>query len=244
MAKTRREFTPEFKREAVALLESRGRPQMQVAAELGIQPSMLRQWRATLNGAPPRPRPAGSTGALPSSPIASPSDQAAEIARLRRELDRTRMERDVLKNVWPAPSARWSMKVPVSGLHKRIRHVGTGPPPRWRAARPGPHKHVGLNEPLFLPGFRNAARPSGHLHCPPADLMDPRRSLAFRSGSTSRDVSGVSRLQLSLEAHALPQRRPGDPGELGGERDDHGVVVRPRQQASQPSTGCVFCLGH
>jgi transposase len=31
------------------------------------------------------------------SPVASPSDQAAEIARLRRELDRTRMERDVLK---------------------------------------------------------------------------------------------------------------------------------------------------
>ncbi|MFB0493620.1 transposase-like protein [Methylobacterium sp. OAE515] len=44
MAKTRREFTPEFKREAVALLESSGRPQMQVAAELGIQPSMLRHW--------------------------------------------------------------------------------------------------------------------------------------------------------------------------------------------------------
>ncbi|SEP51376.1 Transposase, partial [Methylobacterium sp. ap11] len=42
MAKTRREFTPKFKREAVALLESSGRSQMQVAAELGIQPSMLR----------------------------------------------------------------------------------------------------------------------------------------------------------------------------------------------------------
>ena len=97
MAKTRREFTPEFKREAVALLESSGRPQMHVAAELGIQPSMLRQWRATLNGAPPRPRSAGSTGSAPPSPVASPSDQAAEIARLRRELDRTRMERDVLK---------------------------------------------------------------------------------------------------------------------------------------------------
>ena len=97
MAKTRREFTPEFKREAVALLESSGRPQMQVAAELGIQPSMLRQWRVMLNGASPRPRSAGSMGASPPSPVASPSDQAAEIARLRRELDRTRMERDVLK---------------------------------------------------------------------------------------------------------------------------------------------------
>ncbi len=53
MAKTRREFTPEFKREAVALPGSSGRPQMQVAAELGIQPSMVQQWRATLNGAEP-----------------------------------------------------------------------------------------------------------------------------------------------------------------------------------------------
>ena len=46
MAKTRRAFTSEFKREAVALLESRGRSQTQIAAELGIQPSMLRNWRA------------------------------------------------------------------------------------------------------------------------------------------------------------------------------------------------------
>ncbi len=116
MTKTRREFTPtlasptgfacrslkpappEFKREAVALLESSGRPQMQIAAELGIQPSMLRQWRTTLMSGSPPPRPAGLPGAAPASPVASPSDQAAEIARLRRELDRTRMERDVLKN--------------------------------------------------------------------------------------------------------------------------------------------------
>jgi len=42
IAKTRREFTPEFKREAVALLESSGRPQMQIGGELGIQPSMRR----------------------------------------------------------------------------------------------------------------------------------------------------------------------------------------------------------
>ena len=45
MTKTRRTFTDEFKREAVALLESSGRPLMQVVAELEIQPSMLRGWR-------------------------------------------------------------------------------------------------------------------------------------------------------------------------------------------------------
>ncbi len=97
MAKARREFTPEFKREAVALLESSGRPQMQIAAELGIQPSMLRQWRASLNGVTSRPQPGASPRSISAIPVASPSDQAAEVARLRRELDRTRMERDVLK---------------------------------------------------------------------------------------------------------------------------------------------------
>jgi len=42
MTTKRRFFTDEFKREAVALLESSGRPREHVAKELGIQPSMLR----------------------------------------------------------------------------------------------------------------------------------------------------------------------------------------------------------
>ena len=97
MGKSKRTFTPEFKQEAIALLESSGRPQMHIAAELGIQPSMLRQWRAALVGLPPR---SVATVVTPASASlrTSPSDQAAEVARLRRELDRTRMERDVLKN--------------------------------------------------------------------------------------------------------------------------------------------------
>lgn len=97
MTKTRRDFTPEFKREAVALLESSGRPLMQIATELGISPSMLRNWRAVVNGGRPRSRARTRAPSPNASPIASPADQAAEIARLRRELDRTRMERDVLK---------------------------------------------------------------------------------------------------------------------------------------------------
>ena len=97
MARTRREFTPEFKREAVALLESSGRPQTQIAAELGIQPSMLRNWRAVINGAPPRSRVQAAAGPAATASAASPADQAAEIARLRRELERVRTERDILK---------------------------------------------------------------------------------------------------------------------------------------------------
>lgn len=97
MARTRRELIPEFKREAVALLAGSGRPQMHIAAELGIQPSMLRQWRTTLNEASP-PAAAGRIGgSAPAIPVASPSDQAAEVVCLRRELDRARMELDVLE---------------------------------------------------------------------------------------------------------------------------------------------------
>jgi transposase len=93
MSGTRRRFTDEFKREAVALLESSGRPLGQIAQELGIQPSMLRHWRR-------RQSTPGGTAALSSKQTASPlgsADQAAEIARLRKENDRLRMERDILK---------------------------------------------------------------------------------------------------------------------------------------------------
>jgi len=93
MPKTRREFSPEFKREAVALLESSGRPLMPVATEVGISPSMLRTWRAVVRGGTARSRATVST----ISPMPSPADQASEITRLRRELDRMRLERDVLK---------------------------------------------------------------------------------------------------------------------------------------------------
>jgi transposase len=63
MNKTRREFTPEFKHDAVALLRSSGRSLTQVMGELGIQPSMLRSWRRQPDGEVPQPQPsAPSTG--------------------------------------------------------------------------------------------------------------------------------------------------------------------------------------
>lgn len=93
MTKTRREFAPEFKRETVALLESSGRPLSQVAMEIGISPSMLRAWRKVVHGGVGRSRAGQQNVSAP----ALPADQASEITRLKRELDRTRMERDVLK---------------------------------------------------------------------------------------------------------------------------------------------------
>ena len=45
MGTARRQFTDEFKREAVGLLASSGRPLSQIAQELGIAASRLRAWR-------------------------------------------------------------------------------------------------------------------------------------------------------------------------------------------------------
>lgn len=83
---TKRLFTDEFKHEAVSLWETSGRMQTEVAAELGVMPTMLRRWRRKLqesNAAPISP-----VARPPVSMVASPADQASEIARLRRELDR------------------------------------------------------------------------------------------------------------------------------------------------------------
>ena len=55
--KTRRSFTDEFKQESVALLESSGRPLAHIATELGIQPSMLRNWRRRFAAPGGTPRP-------------------------------------------------------------------------------------------------------------------------------------------------------------------------------------------
>ena len=97
MTTRKREFALEFKREALALLESSGRLTSQVAAEIGIMPSMLRAWRRKVqeeSGVVP-------TRSVSSSPLPSPADQAAQIAKLTRELGRAQMERDVLKKGSP-----------------------------------------------------------------------------------------------------------------------------------------------
>lgn len=96
--KTRRNFTDEFKAETVALLESSDRPLSQLSQELGIEQSVLRAWRRKL-------RPSGGQSSRPAAPIgnghvaAMPTITAdqAEIRRLRRELERAQMERDILK---------------------------------------------------------------------------------------------------------------------------------------------------
>jgi transposase len=99
-AKRRRSFPEAFKREAVAAIRG-GRSVSQVAAELGLADRLGRSWLrlaeehpAEASGAP-APTPSRAQAAPVRRVGASPADQAAEIARLRKELERARMERDI-----------------------------------------------------------------------------------------------------------------------------------------------------
>ena len=95
----RRAFMDDYKRQAVDLVASSGCSVGSVAKELGLRDSVLRRW-VEQRGARREPtaalRRSTTQAALPSA------DQAAEVARLQCEIERLRMERDILKNC-PAP---------------------------------------------------------------------------------------------------------------------------------------------
>ena len=80
-------YSKEFKVEAVALLRAPGMTAAQAARNLGVAQSQLYKWR----------KEQGEHGdeAFPGKGRLRPQDD--EIRRLRREVDRLRMERDILK---------------------------------------------------------------------------------------------------------------------------------------------------
>src|SRR3954453_6848021 len=97
----RRSFPDAFKLEAVAAVRG-GRSVSAVAAELGLPDRLVRTWLRWAGGRPaagaraPAAPPPPQRAAAARRVGPSPADQAAEIGRLRRELDRVRMERDIL----------------------------------------------------------------------------------------------------------------------------------------------------
>ena len=82
----RRTFTAEQKAEAVRIVQQSGKPVSQVARDLDLTTSVLRSWvrQAEIDQA-----------ADPEGPLTS--DERAELAQLRRENKRLRMEREFLK---------------------------------------------------------------------------------------------------------------------------------------------------
>jgi len=81
MAKTRRKFTKEFKREAVRLLRTSGKNQTQVAREFGVSTSVLGVWMAMVESEE-------KSGLTP--------DELEELKRLRKENARLQMEVEIL----------------------------------------------------------------------------------------------------------------------------------------------------
>lgn len=92
-----RTYTDEYRRQVVDMVVGSGRTAMSVVAELGIHHTLISRWVR-------RYRRANGTGTAtpPAAQVSKPApvphaDQAAEIARLKREVERLKMEREILK---------------------------------------------------------------------------------------------------------------------------------------------------
>ena len=84
---SRRQFSEEFKRDALRLLESSQKGVAAIASDLGIKPDQLYRWKRELN----QPGKKSFTG--------KGNVRDEEMIRLRKECAELRMERDILKKV-------------------------------------------------------------------------------------------------------------------------------------------------
>lgn len=84
MTKPRRQYSPEYKQEAVGLVRQSGQPISHIAKNLGIHDSLLRRWIKE------HPNPAKKS--FPGQ--GNPGDE--EVAHLRREFLEVKRERDFL----------------------------------------------------------------------------------------------------------------------------------------------------
>lgn len=85
MARQRRSFTEEFKREAVKLVSQSGSSAADIARDLGVSGSLLARWCREAEAA--------------EAPAAKSADGVSveEYERMRRELAKVKTERDILK---------------------------------------------------------------------------------------------------------------------------------------------------
>ena len=84
---TRRQFSREFKLEAVRLVKDLGVSVAQAARDLDVHENVLRKWMRELAADPQQ--------AFPGNGVMKP--EQAELERLKKENAKLRMERDILK---------------------------------------------------------------------------------------------------------------------------------------------------
>jgi transposase len=87
MAKEQKTYTKEFKQEAVRLVQSSEKSQVQIARDLGVADSTLSHWRKELTE--------HGSDAFPGSGHQTPLEE--ENRHLKREVEILRQERDILK---------------------------------------------------------------------------------------------------------------------------------------------------
>jgi transposase len=85
MPRQRREFTDEFKAEVVALCKAGDRSKAQIARDLDLNPNLIQKWIRNAEAA-------GTGG-----DVRLNDSERDELARLRKENARLRMEREILK---------------------------------------------------------------------------------------------------------------------------------------------------
>ncbi len=81
--RTRRNYTEDFKRDAVALVIEQGYKVSEAARSLGIGENLLRRWKREFEGEV--------------SGTQLSSDEREELKRLRKEVQKLRMEKEILK---------------------------------------------------------------------------------------------------------------------------------------------------
>jgi transposase len=88
MSRKRRTFTQEFKVETVRMVTQGGHRLSQVARDLELDPKLIRRWREALNQE-------AAAKAFPGKGHQKPEEE--ELRRLRRDNERLRQEREILK---------------------------------------------------------------------------------------------------------------------------------------------------
>jgi len=83
----RKQYTVDFKREAVGLVTQQSYSVAEAAKNLGVNAGVLRRWKTKL----------GRTGLVAFPGKGHQTPEQAELHRLREENRRLRMERDILK---------------------------------------------------------------------------------------------------------------------------------------------------
>ena len=85
-----RKYSNEFKKEAVHLLETSGKSKTEIEQELGITHGLLGRWQKRFQINPVTDK----------FELSEVEQLKAELRAMKRELEITRMERDILKKRW------------------------------------------------------------------------------------------------------------------------------------------------